>query len=315
MSLKTFLFTISLLAITSAYEIKTSISSDSLMIGDILDLRVMMIVPEGMDITDNSEEVLKDPIYLKDRQVARFKLGSSDSIIVNYKITTYTYDTMTVSPVTFYLKIDSLTDTIQTDPIPLRLISAIQAEKGDTIDLIKDVKDITGPLKAGKPSYLWVLIVLLILILIVAGIVLLNKYIKEKEEQLPPPLPPYEEAMKALSELDRKELIEKGERRAYVFELSEILKRYAGRRYEVNFPEFTTEEILEWLNKTAIIKDASDLLRRFFEDTHMIKFAKYTPDITSSRELREKAISFIKITRPIEEDNKSNTEIKKEESK
>lgn len=311
MSLKTFLFTISLLAITSAYEIKTSISSDSLMIGDILDLRVMMIVPEGMDVTDNSEEVLKDPIYLKDRQVARFKLGSSDSIIVNYKITTYTYDTMTVSPVTFYLKIDSLTDTIQTDPIPLRLISAIQAEKGDTIYL----KDITGPLKAGKPSYLWILIVLLLLILIVMGIVLFNKYRKEKEEQLPPPLPPYEEAIQALSELDRKELIEKGERREYVFELSEILKRYAGRRYEVNFPEFTTEEILEWLNKTAIIKDASDLLKSFFEDTHMIKFAKYTPDIASSRELREKAISFIKITRPVEEDNKNNREIKKEESK
>lgn len=310
MSIKYFFSTLIIVSLISAYEIKTSISSDSLMVGDKVDLRIMMIVPTGMDVTDNTEEVFKDPIYLKDSQIARFNLGSSDSLIFNYQITSYTYDTMTVNPITYNLKLDSLTDTLKSDPIPLRLISAIQAEEGDTIRM----KDIKGPLKAGKPSLLWLWILLGIIGAIIITIILFNKLKKDKEEQLPPPLPPYEEAMKALSSLDRKELIEKGERRQFVFELSEILKRYAGRRYDVNFPEFTTEEIMEWLNKTAIIKDASDILKIFFEETHMIKFAKYTPDITSSRELREKAIKFIKVTRPAEEVTNKSVE-EKEESK
>lgn len=310
MSIKSFFSILIFISLLSAYEIKTSISSDSLMVGDKIDLRVMMIVPAGMDVTDNSEEVFKDPVYLKDSQIARFNLGSSDSLIFNYQITSYTYDTITVSPVIYSLKLDSLTDTLKSDPIPLRMISAIQAEEGDTIRM-KDIKD---PLKAGKPSLLWLWILLGLMAVIIIVIILYKKFKKEKMEQLPPPLPPYEEAMKALSTLDRKELIEKGERRQYVFELSEILKRYAGRRYDVNFPEFTTEEIMDWLNKTAIIKDASDLLKIFFEETHMIKFAKYTPDITSSRELREKAIKFIKVTKPTEEDVNKN-EVVNEESK
>lgn len=311
MSLKTWFFTLLVFLSINAYEIKTSISSDSLMVGDVLDLTVMMIVPEGMDVTDDSKESFADPLYLKDSQIARFKVGSSDSIIINYKFTTYTYDTMTVKPVTFFLKKDSLTDTLQSDPIPLRLISAIEAKEGDTIN----VKDITGPLKAGRPSFLWLYITIGLIILIIVAVILYEKFKKEKKEQLPPPLPPYEEAMKALSALDRKELIEKGERREYVFELSEIVKRYAGRRYDVNFPEFTTEEILDWLGRTAIIKDASDILKKFFEDTHMIKFAKYTPDIASSRELRDKAISFIKITKPADEANSTTSDVKTEEKK
>lgn len=312
MLLKALLSTLLFFAISAGYEINTSISSDSLTVGDIIDLRVTMIVPEGMDVIDNAEEAFKDPIYLKDSQIARFKLGSSDSIIINYKITSYTYDTMTIAPVTFYLKKDSLNDTLKSDPIPLRLISAIEAEEGDTIYM----KDITGPLNAGKPSLLWLWITIGVLVLLIIAFLLFKKFYKEKAEQLPPPLPPYEEAMLALRVLDRKELIEKGERREFVFELSEILKRYAGRRYEVNFPELTTEEILEWLDKTAIIKDASDILRSFFEDTHIIKFAKYTPDITSSRELRDKAFQFIKITKPAEEEMENKiTDEEKEQNK
>ena len=275
----------------------TGLSSDSLNIGEKIELRVSFLVPSGSDITDNSSETIADPIALKGRSLERKEGGEKDSITVKFILTTYQYDTMSIKPITFLIRKDSTVDTTVCETIPLKVFSAIIAQKGDTIRL----KDIKSQQKAGTITLTWLWIILATILLTLIAVYLFKKFYKEREKQLPPPIPPFEEAMLLLKELDKKEYIEKGERRKFVFELSEIVKRYCGRIYNINFPEFTTEEILNWLDKKHLEKEPTKMVRVFFDGIHLIKFAGYIPDIKSARELREKAFELIRFTRPAQE--------------
>ena len=64
--------------------------------------------------------------------------------------------------------------------------------------------------------------------------------------------PPYEEAIEALDRLEAKQYVAKGMIRDYVFELSEIAKRYIERRFEVQAAEFTTEELADWTKRSPL---------------------------------------------------------------
>ena len=88
----------------------------------------------------------------------------------------------------------------------------------------------------------------------------LSRYRKaRKGPPPPPPKPPYDEAIAALAALDAQQYPLKGMVREYVFELSEIVKRYSERRFGVNAAEFTTEEMLAWL-RFPVLQRSSGLL-------------------------------------------------------
>jgi hypothetical protein len=54
--------------------------------------------------------------------------------------------------------------------------------------------------------------------------------------------------------------------REYVFELSDIFKRYIGRRFEINAEEFTTEEVIAWLGVSVLETKTRIATEWFFQD-------------------------------------------------
>ena len=99
-----------------------------------------------------------------------------------------------------------------------------------------------------------------------------------KPEKLPPPKPAYEEAIEALGILHGKRYLQQGLIREYVFELSEIFKRYIGRRFGVNAEEYTAEELIAWLGVSGLEMKIRHPVEWFFRTTDLVKFAKFTPD-------------------------------------
>jgi len=188
-------------------------------------------------------------------------------------------------------------DTLYTPPIPIRMLSALPAEPQDSGGFA--IKDLKGQQSVGGAD-LWYLWVILGAVLAVATCLILIKYLKKKDVAAPevPALPPYEEAIGAIDALEGKKYLERGMVREYVFELSEIFKRYIGRRYDTIAPELTTEEIAAWLEFSDISREMRLCAERFFRSADQVKFAKWVPDRQCTDGYVKDVKTFIEATKP-----------------
>ncbi|TXD49829.1 hypothetical protein [Polaribacter sp. IC073] len=109
---------------------------------------------------------------------------------------------------------------------------------------------------------------------------------KRKEEEEAPTyrtLPPYEEAILRLTELDDKLLWQNNKVKEYYSELTEIVRGYIERELKVPALENTTDEVLEMIKdfkKTDTIetsKETIDKLKDLLREADLVKFAKSKP--------------------------------------
>ncbi len=117
-----------------------------------------------------------------------------------------------------------------------------------------------------------------------------------------PPLPPPDvEAEAALKRLAEKGLIRKGELAAFYTELSEVMKRYAGRRFDVPYLERTTSEVLFDLKPKKLTAGTVSELRSILDASDLVKFAKFLPEAAHAEETLQLSHSWIQKTRPAPE--------------
>jgi hypothetical protein len=216
---------------------------------------------------------------------------NADSLTFHYIVTTYTAENCTIPALDFIVAKEGGADTLRTQPVPMRLVLVSSPDTAS-------IKDLKQQQSVGKPSLAW----LWIIIALAAGaaaILLIRKYLPKpgKVFRAPPPKPPYEEAMEALALLEAKQYIVKGMIREYAFELSDIVKLYLERRFEVNAAEFTTEEMLDWIKLSPLDPDCRKSAEWFFSTTDPVKFAKWLPDNDTVDRFVPDIRSFIEKTR------------------
>ena len=173
-------------------------------------------------------------------------------------------------------------------------VASILRLQGEPTD-IKDIKDIVEVDRDWVPWFFWGLNIILLTIVLY----LLWKYRKTKHPnptKEAPALSTHETAFRELDTLKSKGLLERGNAREHFFELSEILRRYLGKRYLFPALDWTTEEITEHFKNQEKIELASRTeANRILKKSDLIKFAKAqalpgTDEIESVR-------TFIKSTR------------------
>jgi len=104
--------------------------------------------------------------------------------------------------------------------------------------------------------------------------------------------------MEALRLLDEKQYLAKGMLREHVFGLSDILKRYIERRFEVHAAEYTTEEMLGWIMTSPLELPEKKNAEWFFIETDPVKFAKMHPDNDTLHRFGHEVRQFLEQTRP-----------------
>ncbi len=281
-----------------AAQIYTTVSKRNLYVGDRITLTVSIIAPSGATIVPPEVEEGIGPFAVKEWFHDRVDRDHSDSLSFRYHITTYETKLCTIPSLPFIETKGESYDTLFSDSLPMQVLSVIAAMKPDSGDTIR-LKDLKEQQIAGKPSLLW-LWLLIAAALITAGI-FIGRHFFAKQKQVPqgpPPKPPYEEAMDSLRALENKNYLSQGLLREYVFELSEILKWYMERRYQINAAEFTTEEMLEWINGKPFAEKLCRSMEWFFDVTHPVKFAKIVPDMALVKKLTEETKHFLHTTRP-----------------
>lgn len=114
-----------------------------------------------------------------------------------------------------------------------------------------------------------------------------------------PPRPPHEVALEALDALAASPLLDEGRVKEYHSELSEILRRYVGARFDRPALDWTTEEILFSFERDGRLGPRETLhLAGILEACDRVKFAKWIPARGESVGALDDARRFIEVTRP-----------------
>ncbi len=195
-------------------------------------------------------------------------------------------------------------ESLRTDAIPVAVVTSLTPEVTEIHD-IKDPVDLEVPRDFRLLGWL-----LLALLAALIAYLIYRKLRKEPEGvKVPvwaPPLPPPDvEAEAALRRLAEKDLIRKGELEAFYTELSEVMKRYVGRRFEVPYLERTTSEVLSDLRPVKLAVGTTSDLRAILDASDLVKFAKFLPEAAHAEGTLELSFSWIQKTRPAPEPEKA----------
>ena len=159
--------------------------------------------------------------------------------------------------------------------------------------------------------YLYILLAALAIIGFWIYWFVIRKRKEEIEEATYRTLPPYEEAIYKLNELDEKLLWQNNKVKEYYSELTEIVRGYIERELKVPALENTTDEILEMLrdfkqaDTIQTSQETIDKLKSLLREADLVKFAKSKPmalEIEEDRKDAEDIVSNLK-PKPIIEEN------------
>lgn len=116
------------------------------------------------------------------------------------------------------------------------------------------------------------------------------------------PIPPDRLALRELGDLERRDLLGRGELRRFYGELTDILRRYLERRFTVPALELTTEEVGYRLRSIGDLPVAHALQARVvLEEADLVKFAKHEPDRETAQQRLFDVKAFVRATTPAEE--------------
>jgi hypothetical protein len=285
------------LSAASSAVIFSSVSTRELSVGDRVHLSVTVMSPKGGVVVPPEPSSSFGTITVKEWNSRKFEQTKADSLVFEYAITTYKTEPCTIPALSFVLEAKDMRDTLKTEAIPLTLVPQITTDSADIMDLRP--QQVTG-----KRPLLWLWLLVAAIMATAAALVGRYYFKRSQRPPPPPPPPPYEEAMEALAALESKQYLQKGLVREYVFELSDILKRYIERRFSINAAEFTTEEMLAWLGISPLAKEQRTAMEWFFRTADPVKFAKMVPDNETIDRFGAEVRSFLEATKPAAEPEK-----------
>lgn len=155
-------------------------------------------------------------------------------------------------------------------------------------------------------KYVWIGLLVLLLLGILLYLVFRKKKEPKQEENIPF-VPPLEEAIQKLHELDKKLLWQNNQIKAYYSELTEIVRGFIERELKVPALESTTDELIETLTdftKTKSITTPQNTLKKLHDllrEADFVKFAKSKPLATQIELNRKEAEEIVTALQPEEE--------------
>ncbi len=138
--------------------------------------------------------------------------------------------------------------------------------------------------------------ILLIVLLTLLGRKLWLMRRPRPEAPPPPPRPAEEIALEKLSALKDAQYLNEGMHKEFHLKLSEAVREYLGNRYSFDSLERSTFELVGELKIKKIKRELYLEIVKLLEDTDLVKFAKYIPDIGESRALLDDAFRIVEVT-------------------
>ena len=283
-----------------AIIVSASIDSTMLMIGDQTAMH--------LDVTHEATERVEWPVFGEALQegieiIEKSALDTTtlpDGRIVLHQdlmLTSFKDSLFAIEPVAF----TSGEDTFWTESMALNVIQPFEV---DSSLAITDIKDIERAPIWWWGIIRWILLAIGLLLLAIGGYYLWRWYQKNRkpeEEVIEPELlrPAEEVALEKLDEIKAQKIWKDGKVKEYQTELTDVVREYIGRRFDVHSTEKTSDETLQAM-KPLLEKDLYGRLKSMLQLADLVKFAKWhtTPD--ENEQALTTAYDFVHSTTQVE---------------
>ncbi len=169
------------------------------------------------------------------------------------------------------------------------------------VDMKKGIKSIKDPLEEPMTlaDYLPYIGIFLGILAVLAAIYYF--YVKRKPKDLleldyDPSVPAHVEALEALQKLSEEKLWQSGQVKEYYIRLTNIIRVYIKRRYEINALEATSGEILQAVSEKGVEEERVEKMRTVFENADFAKFAKFLPEAETNKKCYDLCVDFVRKT-------------------
>ncbi len=286
-----------------AIIVSASIDSTTLMLGDQtgLHLQVTHEASEQVEMPVFGES-LQDGIEIIDKTIVDTLSLADGRVQLNQYLTLTSFkdSLFVINPIA----VASGADTFWTESMALNVVQPFEV---DTTLAITDIKDIEK-----APIWWWGIIRWILLGLLIAGLCVGGYYLwrwleskrKPEEETINPDLlrPADEVALEKLDEIKAAKIWKDGKVKEYQTELTDVVREYIGRRFDVQSTEKTSDETLRAM-KPLIEKELFSKLSKMLQLADLVKFAKWhtTPD--ENEQALTTAYEFVNSTKIVEPEN------------
>jgi hypothetical protein len=252
-------------------RVRSNIDRENILIGEPITLTVEAYTPLGADIMWFNNDTIPHFNIINRSTMDTVQNIDGKKFYQSFVVTSFDSGhqyvpsfTITVAGEHYYT--DSLAVNVSFTPF----------NPNDDYRDIKDIIDIQNPLVKYIP---WALSALAVLSLAAVTFAIYIRRFSSKQlikTELKLLLSPYEEAMKALAGLSKKQFTN-GEVKAYYSEMNDILRNYVARKFAVSTFQRTNEELIVELSRFGIPRDAFISLSQSLRVSDFVKFAKYRP--------------------------------------
>lgn len=260
--------------------IRTEVDHNTITLGDIFTYSLIIETPAELEVALPGWAANLGQFEIRDYQVKTEE--PSPGMIIrrsDYHISIYDTGTFTIPPVAVLYGPKGSSEeekaVLFSDTVDITVESVAEPEATD-IRSLKSQALI-------PPDYMMLYLIgggLILLFLLIGGFVYYYKKYRRAQDgvELVPLGPPHVMAYQELEKLVQSDLRQKGEIKSFYLELSEIIRRYIGRRFQIYTLERTTEEIQAELDELYLNTKDYSLVLEFLQNTDLVKFAKYIPE-------------------------------------
>ena len=271
-------------------QVKLSIDSTDMLIGDQRKLTLSANIPAGAEWINQDitlSDTLKSVQSLRTSDPIITSTGNQMNIKKEWVIAAFDTGLIYLPRMPLVIRKGGDIDTVYSNNIPI-MVRGVGADSTGLAP-IKSIFEEPGH----WTDYIWLMAIAFGIILL--GILYYLWKNKKKEEPIEIIIerPSDEIALDKLVALEKSQLWQKGEIKAYHSQLTYIFREYMEKRYQIKALESTTDEIKNQLHQIGISEEKQLKSIELLQLSDMVKFAKAKPRIEIHAELMQYVKDFI----------------------
>lgn len=283
-------------------EVTAAVDKQTAYIGDLINYSVIItydstlkLIPPAVGANLGGFDV-KDYHVSDEKKVDQGRRQQS----LSFNIRTFTTGDYVIPPmpIQYMQPPDSTLKVIAADPIKITIKSVLaEGAEADTLTL-RPLKPQVSMAKS-RTRLIVAIIGLVVLGAAAAWYFFIYRRRGRVEEVFVDPRPAWEIAFAELAMLREKDYLVKGELKAYYIELTDIFRKYLGKKFDFSAVDMTTEEIEAALGERGLEEIVAAKIVGFLQQADLVKFAKEIPPPERPAQDWETAYALVNETKDI----------------